>query len=209
MKRRMIMLCPNCGRELAEGEVCTCTAEVPVENTEIIENSAPASKAPAAEAPAAELPPVQEAEQAVPPQAPPQQEYYRAEQAQYMPPQYVPPGYQQAAPVKQPPKTDYPEGYRIKRKYVAVILAAFLGVFGIHNFYLGDSTKGVIHILVATLGSLLAGLGLIASLIWAIVEAVQILTEYTDRDSEGYKIQTFEEALVKTRMEAEKKDKCC
>ncbi len=180
------MNCPNCGRELADGEVCTCTAPQETPNT--------AETAPAPE-------PVPVAVPVAPPQ--PEAQY---QQPNFAPPQggqYTPPQYYQ--PVQTPPaRTDYPEGYKIKRKYAAVILAATLGVFGIHNFYLGDSNKAIIHILVATLGSLLAGLGFIASYIWAIVEAVQLLTDSIDRDSNGYKIQTFEEALVKTRMEAEK-----
>ena len=185
------MICPNCGRELAEGEVCTCTATPETET------------------------PVQ---QEVPYAQPVQQEPYTPPEAQYQQPQYVPPqgAYFQPntapqqpyyQPVQTPPaRTDYPEGYKIKRKYAAVILAATLGVFGIHNFYLGDSNKGVIHILVATLGSIFCGLGFVASYIWAVVEAVQLLTDSIDRDSNGFKIQTFEEALVKTRMEAENKE---
>lgn len=186
------MICPNCGKELAEGEVCTCTATV--------ENENKAEAAPAAE-------PVPVAIPVAPPQQP-QGEYYIPPQGQgtYYQPGAAQPQYYQ--PVQTPPaRTDYPEGYKIKRKYAAVILAATLGVFGIHNFYLGDSNKAIIHILVATLGSLLAGLGFIASYIWAVVEAVQLLTDSIDRDSNGYKIQTFEEALVKTRMEAEAKNK--
>jgi len=183
------MNCPNCGRELDEGEVCTCTA-------------APETETPVAQ----EIPAQQEVPYAQPA---PQGEYYAPPQGAYYQPntnpnvQYAQPQYYQ--PVQTPPaRTDYPEGYRIKRKYAAVILAASLGVFGIHNFYLGDNNKAIIHILVATLGSLVVGLGFVASYIWAIVEAVQLLTDYTDRDSNGFKIQTFEEALVKTRMEAEK-----
>ncbi|MBQ3904642.1 MAG: TM2 domain-containing protein [Eubacterium sp.] len=193
------MICPNCGKELAEGEVCTCTATV--------ENENKAEAAPAAE-------PVPVAIPVAPPQ-PEQQQYQQPQGEYYISPQgqgtYYQPGAAQPQyyqPVQIPPaRTDYPEGYKIKRKYAAVILAATLGVFGIHNFYLGDSNKAIIHILVATLGSLLAGLGFIASYIWAVVEAVQLLTDSIDRDSNGYKIQTFEEALVKTRMEAEAKNK--
>lgn len=189
------MNCPNCGRELADGEVCTCTATPETQ-------------------PVQEAPAPQEVPYAQPAQP---QEAYTAPEAQYQAPQYAPPqgAYFQPntapqqpyyQPVQTPPaRTDYPEGYHIKRKYVAVLLAATLGVFGIHNFYLGDSNKGVIHILVATLGSILCGLGFVASYVWSVVETVQLLGDYIDRDSNGFKIQTFEEALVKTRMEAESK----
>lgn len=174
-------ICPNCGRPLADGEVCNCTANVQPE-----------------------MYPQPEQQYAPQPeqQYQPQPDYY-APQGQYIPPQPV-----AAAPaVKAPARTDYPEGYHIKRKYVAVLLAVWLGMFGIHNFYLGDSTKGIIHIVITTAGSLVFGIGYVASFIWAVVEAVQILGDYTDADANGFKIQTFEESLVKTRMEAEEKKK--
>ena len=41
-------------------------------------------------------------------------------------------------------RTDYPEGYKIKKKYVAVILAFTFGWLGIHNFYLGNKTKAIV-----------------------------------------------------------------
>ena len=35
----------------------------------------------------------------------------------------------------------------MKNKTVAVLLAFFLGGFGIHQFYLGNTTKGIFYIL--------------------------------------------------------------
>lgn len=45
-----------------------------------------------------------------------------------------------------------------KEKIVAILLAFFLGGFGIHNFYLGESKKGVLRLLTCWfgLGGLLA-----------------------------------------------------
>ncbi|MCR5208560.1 MAG: TM2 domain-containing protein [Eubacterium sp.] len=207
--------CPECGRELAEGEVCTCTQNtVPVAETPVQEETAVITPEAAPET--QEMPPFippEMADKAAPtnPEAyayiPPQQ--FQQNAGTYFVPPVVPGTQQQAynngIKTDGPANTDYPEGYHIKRKYAAVILAATLGVFGIHNFYLGDSNKAIIHILVATLGSLFFGLGFVASYIWSIVETVQLLGDYIDRDVNGYKLQTFEEALVKTRMEAEKK----
>ena len=42
-----------------------------------------------------------------------------------------------------------PEG---KEKIVAIILAFFLGGFGVHNFYLGENKKGVLRLLTCWFG---------------------------------------------------------
>ena len=185
------MNCPNCGRELAEGEVCNC---IPTE--ESIAPEAPQQVAPEA------------------PQAAPQQNYYVPPQEPAQAPQpetyYVPPvgapqfsqqqNQQYYAPQPQPEvpaRTDYPEGYTIKKKTVAVLLAVTLGMFGIHNYYLGNNNKALTQLLVCLLGSIVFGIGAIVAYVWAIVEAVLILTEKEDKDANGYKIMTFEESIAK------------
>ena len=45
---------------------------------------------------------------------------------------------------------------------------------------------------------------MIAAEVWAIVDAVELFTEKQDADANGFKIQTFEEALVAERIRAEK-----
>ncbi len=162
------MNCPNCGRELAEGEVCNCTQQ-----------SAPT------------------------PQQPPQETYYTPPVAAYVPQQnqqnqqgqyYAP---QQPAVTEVPARTDYPEGYKIKKKLVAVILASTVGMFGIHNYYLGNNSRALAQLLVCLLGSLVFGLGAIVAYVWAIVEAILIFAEKSDKDANGYKIMTFEESIAK------------
>ena len=172
------MFCGNCGKELKEGEVCTCT--------QINET------------------PVQEAQAA---QQTPQQAQYV--QQGYNPNYIAFPGayydpteaINNSVPVEKenvPARTDYPEGYKIKKKYVAVLLALSVGVFGIHNFYLGNSNKGLAQLLVATVGGLFTfGIATIGVTIWATVEGVLLFTENIDKDSNGYKIQTFEESVAK------------
>jgi TM2 domain-containing membrane protein YozV len=185
MKKEIkFMICPNCGRELAEGEVCNCQQ------------------------------PQQEAVNQEPQQnnyyQPEPQNYYQPEQQAYYSPEqqpqqpqqpqgnnyYYPNDAQYYAPVGKPKaRTDYPEGYKIKKKYVAVLLGVTLGLFGIHNFYLGNTNKAIGQIVLTVVGGLLFGIGTAASLIWAIVETALILTEETDADANGFKIQTFAEEL--------------
>lgn len=176
--------CPNCGRELMDGEVCNCTAtETPVADQTTYDQTAYDQAA------YDQTVYDQNAYNQQYAQDPQQQQYYSQDPQQQ---QY----YQQPA-YNMPARTDYPEGYPIKKKYVAVILAALLGVFGIHNFYLGDKQKGIIHAVLGTIGLLFVGIGFTASLIWAVVEFVQLLTESVDADANGFKIQTLEEALNK------------
>ena len=177
------MNCPNCGRPLAEGEVCNCTASIPQENYYTPQEPQQAQYAQ----------PQENAYYAQPAQPVQQQTYYDpAAQQQYY-------AQQQAADV--PARTDYPEGYKPKKKLVATVLAVTLGMFGIHNYYLGNNNKALAQLLICLIGSLALGLGPIVSYVWAFVEGVLIFTEKNDKDSNGYKIMTFEESMAKAISE--------
>jgi hypothetical protein len=69
-----------------------------------------------------------------------------------------------------------------KSKIIAALLGIFLGVFGVHNFYLGYTGKAVAQLLITVLT---CGLGAIASEIWGIVEGIMILTGSINTDAEG------------------------
>ena len=64
-----------------------------------------------------------------------------------------------------------------KSKVIAGLLGIFLGEFGIHKFYLGYTTEGIIMLLV----TLLSG-GLLALLVWgaAVLEGIIYLTKSDD-----------------------------
>ncbi len=177
--------CPNCGKELVEGEVCTC-ANQPVE-----ENTAPQPEINTTEAApqpeyTAPQPEYVSPEYAAPDYAAPQPDFA------YGAPYFAPP----VAPSKPQPRKDYPEGYKIRKKYVAVLLGYCLGVFGIHNFYLGNKNKGLAQVLLATVGAIFTfGISTAAVAIWSIVETTLILTEDINADANGFKIQTLEEAI--------------
>ena len=71
-----------------------------------------------------------------------------------------------------------------KSKIVAGILGIFLGGFGIHNFYLGYSSKGLTQLLLTTVGWIFLGLGPIIAGIWGFIEGIDILLGNT-KDSNG------------------------
>lgn len=57
-----------------------------------------------------------------------------------------------------------------RNKYVAAILAFFLGIFGIHRFYLGRNGTGVLMIVLsATI------IGLVVTSIWGFIDTVRYL----------------------------------
>ena len=184
------MNCPNCGRELYEGEVCTCTANTenaaytvpeqePVQQPETTPLQEPVYQPTYQENPAYTQP-VYEA----------QQNYYNPNQPPYFDPALINPA----------PSTDYPNGYKPKKKYVAVLLAVTFGFLGLHNFYLGNSSKGVAQLLIALIGSLALGLGFVVAYVWAFVDAYNIITDKAEADANGFKIMTFAEELAKAQQ---------
>lgn len=87
-----------------------------------------------------------------------QQAAYAGGQQAYGQPAYGQPAYGQ--PVVGAPK----------QWIVAVLLAFFLGTLGIHNFYLGYTTKGIIQLVLT-----LTFIGLIVSGIWAFIDFIMLL----------------------------------
>lgn len=72
-----------------------------------------------------------------------------------------------------------------KSKIVAGLLGIFLGYWGVHNFYLGNTKKAVIQILLGTVGCLACGTGIIASCIWGFIEGIMILCGSIKTDASG------------------------
>lgn len=69
-----------------------------------------------------------------------------------------------------------------KSKLAAGLLGIFLGTFGIHNFYLGYTTKAVIQLCITLLT---CGLGAIVTFVWGIVEGILILCGSINVDGKG------------------------
>ena len=93
-----------------------------------------------------------------------QQAAYAAGQQAYGQPAYGQPAYGQPA-YGQPFAAGAP-----KQWIVALLLAFFLGALGVHNFYLGYTTKGIIQLVLT-----LTFIGLIGSGIWAFIDFIMLL----------------------------------
>ena len=65
----------------------------------------------------------------------------------------------------------YPQNFIPKSRTTYILLAIFLGGWGIHNFYAGYTKTAVIQLL---LTFLTCGLGGLVSWIWAVVEAINV-----------------------------------
>ncbi len=71
-----------------------------------------------------------------------------------------------------------PAGAEQKSKLVAVLLAFFIGGFGVHDFYLGYTKYGVIKIVL----TLCTGVG---GSVWALIDFIRLLTGSLDKDANG------------------------
>ena len=119
-----------------------------------------------APAPAQQPPPPQQQYAPPPPQQyapPPQQQYYA-------PP---PPQQQYYAPPPPPQST--------KSRLVYVILAFFLGGFGVHNFYAGRTAAGVIQLLLTLLT---CGAGSVIVFFWLIFDIL-----FVKKDGQGLRMK--------------------
>ncbi len=155
--------------------------------------------------PAPATPPVQSFDPPRPPM-PPQPQSSPAPATQYQQhapaaPQYqnyspAPPQYQAPAPQQQfhgqypqmsqqPPMPNPAYGYpQPKSKLAAGLLGIFLGGLGIHRFYLGHTTIGVIQLVLTVLLGIFT-FGLVG--LWGFIEGIMILAgaSYFQRDAKG------------------------
>lgn len=84
-------------------------------------------------------------------------------------------------PPAAPPASPVPMGDQ-KSKVAAGVLGILLGCLGIHNFYLGYTTKGIIQVAITVLT---LGAGAFISGIWGLVEGIMILTGSIATDAAG------------------------
>lgn len=74
-----------------------------------------------------------------------------------------------------------PQGEQ-KSKMAAGLLGIFLGGFGVHNFYLGNTGKALAQLLITVLT---CGFGSFISGIWGLIEGIMILSGSIDTDGKG------------------------
>lgn len=72
--------------------------------------------------------------------------------------------------------TVIPNGYEQKSKMVAGLLGIFIGSLGVHNFYLGFTSKAVLQIVVSFVTCGVGG-------IWGFIEGILILTGSINTDA--------------------------
>ena len=88
-----------------------------------------------------------------------QPDYNQANYGQqgYAAPSYNQSAYTQPAYAQQPAygQPSHPAGYAQKSKLAAGLLGIFLGCFGVHNFYLGNTGKAVAQLLLTVIGWIL------------------------------------------------------
>ena len=75
-----------------------------------------------------------------------------------------------------------------KSKLAAGLLGIFLGGLGIHNFYLGYTTKGVIQLLLSTIGWAVL-VGPFVAHIWGFIEGIMIIAGSISEDANGVKLR--------------------
>lgn len=110
-------------------------------------------------------------------------------QSAYTQPAYTQPAYAQQPAYGQPVA---PAGYAQKSKLAAGLLGIFLGCFGVHNFYLGNTGKAVAQLLLTVIGWILI-IGPAVAGIWGLVEGILILCSHYGsqwhRDAQGVELQ--------------------
>lgn len=73
-----------------------------------------------------------------------------------------------------------------KSKLVAGLLGILLGTLGIHNFYLGFTKRGILQLLLATIGGFITcGIATSAVAVWGLIEGIMILTGKVQTDAFG------------------------
>lgn len=77
-----------------------------------------------------------------------------------------------------------------KSKMAAGLLGIFLGCFGVHNFYLGYTSKAVVQLVLSIVGivfsCVVVGAFLVFGIwVWGLVEGIMILTGKINTDANG------------------------
>ena len=98
-------------------------------------------------------------------------------------------GYPGAMPTGRSP---YPISPTPHSKLAAGLLSIFLGCFGVGNFYLGRTGRGVAQLMLTLIGFLFFFIGPTIAMIWGLIEGILILTSssgsFWHRDARGWEL---------------------
>ncbi len=98
-------------------------------------------------------------------------------------------GYPGAMPTGNGP---YPISPTPHSKLAAGLLSIFLGCFGVGNFYLGRTGRGVAQLMLTLIGFPFFFIGPTIAVIWGLIEGILILTSSTGsfwhRDARGWEL---------------------
>ena len=98
-------------------------------------------------------------------------------------------GYPGAMPSGRSP---YPISPTPHSKLAAGLLSIFLGCFGVGNFYLGRTGRGVAQLMLTLIGFLFFFIGPTIAIIWGLIEGILILTSssgsFWHRDARGWEL---------------------
>ncbi|MDT7509218.1 TM2 domain-containing protein [Bifidobacterium sp. H1HS16N] len=98
-------------------------------------------------------------------------------------------GYPGAMPSGRSP---YPISPTPHSKLAAGLLSIFLGCFGVGNFYLGRTGRGVAQLMLTLIGFLFFFIGPTIAMIWGLIEGILILTSssgsFWHRDARGWEL---------------------
>lgn len=99
--------------------------------------------------------------------------------------------------------TEKKEGASLKSRVVAALLAFFLGLIGVHSFYLGKKGSGIVHLLLTAIGIaaavlmesyeeiyILAPIAFSINGIWCIISAFMLLCG-AGKDGDGLPVKNW------------------
>ncbi len=72
-----------------------------------------------------------------------------------------------------------------KSRLVVGLIALFLGELGIHNFYLGYTSKALAQLILCLAGFLTCGITSVVAMIWSLIDAISIFVGKINEDSDG------------------------
>ncbi len=79
-----------------------------------------------------------------------------------------------------PPEDRFEDKTSSKSRVTAGVLAILLGTMGIHDFYLGNTKKGFIHLIL-----MMTGIFAMASTVWALYDGIMLFAGKINKDGEG------------------------